>query len=47
MGIVLVDTSAWIDYLRGLETPTAEWLDRALGRVALAHVRHFGMMRRG
>ena len=29
--MILVDTSVWIDFLRGTPTPQAEWLDRHLG----------------
>ncbi len=29
--MILVDTSVWIDFLRGTATPQAEWLDRHLG----------------
>ena len=29
--MVLVDASVWIDYLNGIETPQADWLERHLG----------------
>lgn len=29
--MVLVDSSVWIDYLRGVETPQVRWLDDNLG----------------
>jgi len=29
--VILVDSSAWIDFFRGDETPQVEWLDRHLG----------------
>lgn len=29
--MVLVDSSVWIDYLRGVETPQVRWLDHNLG----------------
>jgi hypothetical protein len=32
--MVIVDTTVWVDYLRGVSTPQAEWLD-----VELAHQR--------
>ena len=34
--MILVDSSAWIDYLRGNATPQAEKLDALLGTVPLA-----------
>lgn len=34
--MILVDTSVWIDYLRGAATPQAELLDRLLGSEPLA-----------
>lgn len=30
--MVIVDTTVWIDYLDGIETPHTIWLDRALPR---------------
>jgi predicted nucleic acid-binding protein len=30
--MVIVDTTVWIDYLRGTETPHTAWLDRAIER---------------
>jgi predicted nucleic acid-binding protein len=26
--VVIVDTTVWVDYLKGAETPEVEWLDR-------------------
>ena len=34
--MILVDSSVWIDYLRGIATPQAERLDALLGTVPLA-----------
>ena len=34
--MILVDTSVWIDFLRGKPTPQAEWLDRHLDVELLA-----------
>lgn len=34
--MILVDSSVWIDYLRGTQTPQAEKLDSLLGEVPLA-----------
>ncbi|MPZ19203.1 MAG: PIN domain-containing protein [Luteitalea sp.] len=36
--MVIVDTTVWVDYFKGLPTPEAEWLDRelALQRLGLA-----------
>jgi predicted nucleic acid-binding protein len=34
--LILVDTSVWIDYFRGLSTPQTERLDRLLGNEPLA-----------
>lgn len=28
--MVIVDTTVWVDYLRGTSTPQADWLDREL-----------------
>jgi predicted nucleic acid-binding protein len=28
--VVIVDTTVWVDYLRGTSTPQADWLDREL-----------------
>lgn len=33
--MVIVDTTVWVDYLRGTPTPQAEWLDRELSRQRL------------
>lgn len=33
--MVLVDTTVWIDYLEGVNTPHAEWLDPHLERQRL------------
>jgi predicted nucleic acid-binding protein len=33
--VVIVDTTVWVDYLRGSDTPEAEWLDRELDRQRL------------
>jgi predicted nucleic acid-binding protein len=30
--VVIVDTTVWVDYLRGTSTPQADWLDRELTR---------------
>jgi predicted nucleic acid-binding protein len=30
--VVIVDTTLWVDYLRGTSTPQADWLDRELTR---------------
>ena len=30
--MVIVDTSIWIDYLRGIRTPETDWLDREMDR---------------
>jgi len=32
---VIVDTTVWIDYLRGLDTPQTTWLDEAMSRQRL------------
>jgi predicted nucleic acid-binding protein len=34
--VVVVDTSVWIDYLRGTDSPEARWLDVELDRQRLA-----------
>jgi len=34
--MIVVDTSVWIDYARGSETPQTAWLETALGRKRLA-----------
>ncbi len=31
--MVIVDTTVWIDYLRGLATEETDWFERELGRV--------------
>ena len=33
--MVIVDTTIWVDYLRGASTPEAEWLDRETARQRL------------
>ena len=33
--MVIVDTSVWVEYLRGSSTPETIWLDGALGRQAI------------
>jgi len=33
--VVIVDTTVWIDYLRGTENPETKWLDRELKRQRL------------
>ena len=33
--MVIVDTTVWVDYLRGTSTPEADWLDRELTRQRL------------
>jgi predicted nucleic acid-binding protein len=33
--MVIVDTTVWIDYLRGTENPETQWLDRELQRQRL------------
>ncbi len=33
--MTIVDTTVWIDYLRGTPTPHAEWLDNQLTRERL------------
>jgi predicted nucleic acid-binding protein len=33
--VVIVDTTVWIDYLRGVENPETNWLDRELQRQRL------------
>lgn len=33
--MVIVDTTVWIDYLRGVVKPQTDWLDRALDRERL------------
>jgi predicted nucleic acid-binding protein len=30
--VVIVDSTVWIDFLTGVSTPQADWLDRELGR---------------
>ena len=34
--MILVDSSVWSDYLRGVSTPQSNWLDSLLGVVPLA-----------
>ena len=33
--MVIVDTTVWVDYLRGVRTPEADWLDREMDRQRL------------
>jgi predicted nucleic acid-binding protein len=33
--VVIIDTTVWIDYLRGTENPETRWLDRELQRQRL------------
>ena len=33
--MIIVDTTVWVDYLRGTRTPHAEWLDAQLARERL------------
>jgi predicted nucleic acid-binding protein len=33
--VVIIDTTVWIDYLRGAENPETHWLDRELQRQRL------------
>jgi len=33
--VVLVDTSVWVDFFRGVPSPQAAWLDRHLGTEAI------------
>ena len=33
--MVIVDTTAWVDYLNGVTTPHTDWLDRELDRQRL------------
>ena len=33
--MTIVDTTVWVDYLRGIANPHTEWLDRQLGQQAL------------
>ena len=30
--MIIVDTTVWVDYLRGIRNPETGWLDRELGR---------------
>jgi predicted nucleic acid-binding protein len=34
--MVLVDTTVWVDYFNGVDTPEVDWLDRHLTRERLA-----------
>jgi predicted nucleic acid-binding protein len=34
--LIIVDTSVWVDFLRGIVTRQTDWLDSALGRQRLA-----------
>jgi predicted nucleic acid-binding protein len=29
--MVIVDTTVWVDYLRGIQTPQVDWLDKEIG----------------
>jgi predicted nucleic acid-binding protein len=33
--VVIIDTTVWVDYLRGVQNPQTEWLDRELDRQRL------------
>ena len=33
--MVIIDTTVWVDYLRGVQNPQTEWLDRELDRQRL------------
>jgi predicted nucleic acid-binding protein len=33
--VIIVDTTVWVDYLRGTSTPQTDWLDRELTRQRL------------
>jgi predicted nucleic acid-binding protein len=33
--MVIVDTTVWVDYLKGVSTPEVEWLDRETSRQRL------------
>jgi predicted nucleic acid-binding protein len=33
--MVIVDTTVWVDYLKGASTPEVEWLDRETSRLRL------------
>jgi len=33
--VVIVDTTVWVDYLRGASNPETDWLDREAGRARL------------
>jgi predicted nucleic acid-binding protein len=33
--VVIVDTTVWVDYLRGTRNPETDWLDREAGRERL------------
>ena len=34
--MIIVDTTVWIDYLRGRDNPETNYLDREIGRIPLA-----------
>ncbi len=34
--MVIVDTTVWVDYLRGVRNPETDWVDAKLGREPLA-----------
>jgi predicted nucleic acid-binding protein len=36
--MVIVDTTVWVDYLRGSDNPETDWLDREFGRQPLGLV---------
>jgi predicted nucleic acid-binding protein len=38
--VIIVDTTVWVDYLRGTRTPETDWLDRELGReeIGITHL---------
>lgn len=36
--MIIVDTTVWIDFLRGLQNPETEWLDRQLERQRLGMI---------
>jgi predicted nucleic acid-binding protein len=34
--VTIVDTTVWVDYFRGVDTPETSWLDRSVGTEAIA-----------
>jgi predicted nucleic acid-binding protein len=38
--VVIVDTTVWVDYLRGVRNPETDWLDARLGRdpLGITHI---------